>query len=179
MSANTHQTPTRHEMLFVLLFASVTALTCLDQHGNAVDHWVALKHSNDFNYTIYNNVTGAFDVSARTVLRRAPEQSRSPQRHAAQIETYFVSHGGYLSNTLQSLYKAASTSSYLFINDETPGMVSKDEAHQKVGRATRAKILSMVIVLFWFGCLLFRFLFLLFFSRKRPSSALARRPVFG
>lgn len=42
--------------------------------------------------------------------------------------------GGYLSNTLQSLYAQASNSSYIFANDEFPSGAQKDQAHQKVGR---------------------------------------------
>lgn len=49
-------------LFFSLYLFNVLALTCLDNYGNTVDWWVSLKHSNDFNYTVYNNKTGAFDV---------------------------------------------------------------------------------------------------------------------
>jgi hypothetical protein len=56
---------TSHVMTLALaaLVSSVNAFSCLDAKGNAVDYWVALKHNDGLDYSVFDADAQAFSVS--------------------------------------------------------------------------------------------------------------------
>ena len=41
----------------------VAGISCLDENGEPVDSWTAIKGSNDYNYYVYNSATDSWDLS--------------------------------------------------------------------------------------------------------------------
>lgn len=54
-------------LFIVSLFSIVNAISCLNEQGDSVDFWVALKGPSGFHYLYYDSHVGVFSESQYTL----------------------------------------------------------------------------------------------------------------